>query len=32
LASFDEATRVAELVSAEAKAKNHPLVCRAVAA
>jgi len=30
LPSFDEAKRVAELVTAEAKAKNHPLVCRAV--
>jgi ATP-dependent Clp protease adapter protein ClpS len=30
MASFDESKRVAELVTAEAKAKNHPLVCRAV--
>jgi len=30
MASFDESKRVAELVTAEARAKNHPLVCRAV--
>lgn len=30
--SFDESKRVAELVAGEAKAKNHPLVCRAVKA
>lgn len=30
LSSFDEAKRVAELVTVEAKLKNHPLVCRAV--
>jgi ATP-dependent Clp protease adaptor protein ClpS len=28
--SFDESKRVAELVTAEAQANNHPLVCRAV--
>jgi ATP-dependent Clp protease adapter protein ClpS len=32
LPSFDESTRVAERVTAEANAKNHPLVCRAVRA
>ena len=32
LPSFAEAKRVAELVTAEANAKNHPLVCRAVRA
>jgi ATP-dependent Clp protease adapter protein ClpS len=30
MASFDEANRVAEAVTAETKAKSHPLVCRAV--
>jgi ATP-dependent Clp protease adapter protein ClpS len=30
LPSFDEAKRVAELVTAEAHSKNHPLICRAV--
>jgi ATP-dependent Clp protease adapter protein ClpS len=30
MTSFEEAQRVAELASAEARAKNHPLVCRAV--
>lgn len=30
LSSFDEAKRVAELVTAEAKLKSHPLLCRAV--
>jgi ATP-dependent Clp protease adapter protein ClpS len=28
--SIEESERISELVSAEAKAKNHPLVCRAV--
>jgi len=28
--SFEESKRVAELVTAKAKLKNHPLVCRAV--
>lgn len=32
MASFDESERIAELVTAEAKTKNHPLVCRAVKA
>ena len=30
MASFDESKRVAELVTAEARKNNHPLVCRAV--
>ena len=30
--SFEESKRVAELVTTEARAKNHPLVCRAVRA
>jgi ATP-dependent Clp protease adapter protein ClpS len=30
LPSFDEAKRIAELVTSEARSKNHPLVCRAV--
>jgi ATP-dependent Clp protease adapter protein ClpS len=32
LPSFDESMRVAEMVTAEARLKNHPLVCRAVKA
>jgi ATP-dependent Clp protease adapter protein ClpS len=30
MASFDESKRIAELIAAEARSKNHPLVCRAV--
>jgi hypothetical protein len=28
--SFDKSKRIAELIVAEARGKNHPLVCRAV--